>query len=108
LLFVTLPLVVLTDRTCASACDSLATGVKDLHLGALVGTRTAGAASGGADVYALDDGSRLMLPKLYEIGANKEIINTIGVAPDYYAPMTAADLSAGRDPGLAKAIELLR
>jgi hypothetical protein len=25
-----------------------------------------------------------------------------------YAPLTAADLSAGRDPGLAKAVELLR
>jgi carboxyl-terminal processing protease len=103
-----LPLVVLTDRTCASACDSFANGVKDLQLGTLVGTRTAGAASGAADVFGLDDGSGLMLPKLYEIGANKEIINTIGVAPDYYAPMTAADLSAGRDPGLAKAVELLR
>jgi carboxyl-terminal processing protease len=58
--------------------------------------------------YMLDDGSAILLPKYHEIAANKEIVNTIGVAADYYAPMTAADLSAGRDPGLAKAVELLQ
>jgi carboxyl-terminal processing protease len=28
-------------------------------------------------------------------------------APDHYAPMTAADLSGGRDPGLANTASLL-
>src|SRR5256886_4146389 len=37
-----LPLVVLTDRNCASACDAFSGAVKDLRLGTLVGTRTAG------------------------------------------------------------------
>jgi carboxyl-terminal processing protease len=102
-----LPVVTLIDRGCASACDMFASGVKDLRLGALVGTRTAGEAAGPADSYRLEDGSSLTLPKFYQIGANREIFNTIGVAPDYFAPVTAADLSAGRDPGLAKALELL-
>ena len=35
-----LPLVVLTDRTCVSACDAFSGAVKDLRLGTLVGTRT--------------------------------------------------------------------
>jgi carboxyl-terminal processing protease len=100
--------VALIDRGCASACDMFASAVKDLHLATLVGARTAGEASGPAATYQLEDGSGLSLPKFYQIGANKEIVNTIGVAPDYFAPMTAADLSAGRDPGLAKAQELLR
>jgi carboxyl-terminal processing protease len=103
-----LPLVALTDRNCASACDSFASAVKDLHLGTLVGTRTAGLVSGPTLPYLLDDNSELTLPSLHEIGANREIINTVGVAPDYVAPMTAADLSAGRDPGVAKALTLLR
>jgi len=103
-----LPLVALTDRGCASACDSFASAVKDLHLGTLVGTRTAGLVSGPALPYLLDDNSELMLPFFREIGANREIVDTIGVAPDHVAPMTAADLSAGRDPGLAKALTLLR
>ena len=103
-----LPVVTLIDRGCASACDIFASGVKDLRLGALVGTRTAGVVAGPADPYQLEDGSSLRLPKFYQVSANREIINTIGVAPDHFAPVTAADLSAGRDPGLAKALELLK
>jgi carboxyl-terminal processing protease len=103
-----LPVVALTDRKCASACDSFASAVKDLHLGTLVGTRTAGAVSGPGASYLLADGSVISLPKSPEIAANREDVNIIGVAPDHYAPLTAADLSAGRDPGLAKALELLR
>lgn len=103
-----LPLVALTDRNCASACDSFASTVKDLRLGTLVGTRTAGAVSGPGEPFQLDDDSMIMLPRRHEIGANREVVNTIGVAPDHRAPMTAADLSAGRDPGVAKALTLLR
>jgi carboxyl-terminal processing protease len=102
-----LPFIALTDRRCASACDSFTSSVKDLKLGKLVGTRTAGAVSGPGQAYLLDNGTALSLPKRHEIGANKEVVNTVGVAPDYYAPLTAADLSAGRDPGLDKAVSLL-
>jgi carboxyl-terminal processing protease len=103
---VNLRLVALTDRDCASACDSFSSAVKDLKLGTLVGTRTAGIVSGPADPWVLDDGSALLLPKVHEIAANREIVNSVGVAPDHYAPVTADDLSNGRDPGLARAIEL--
>jgi carboxyl-terminal processing protease len=102
-----LPFVALTDRRCASACDSFAGAVKDLELGTLVGTRTAGAVSGPSLPHLLDNGSILALPKHHEIAADREIVDTIGVAPDHQAPTTAADLSAGRDPGLAKAVSLL-
>lgn len=103
-----LPLVALTDRNCASACDSFTSTVKDLRLGTLVGTRTAGAVSGPGAGYLLDDGSILILPRIHEIGANREVVNTVGVAPDHQAPMTSADLSAGRDPGVTKALTLLK
>ncbi|MEN3360599.1 MAG: carboxyl-terminal processing protease [Mycobacteriales bacterium] len=102
-----LPLVVLTDHRCASACDAFSNAVKDLHVGKLVGTRTSGIVSGPADPFMLDDGSTLQLPVFYGLGPNREVINTIGVAADYNAPLTAADLSAGRDPGLDKAVTLL-
>lgn len=105
---VNLPLVALTDRNCASACDSFTSTVKDLRLGTLVGTRTAGAVSGPGAGFVLDDGSMVILPKLHEIGANRELVNTIGVAPDHVAPLTAAALSAGRDPGIDKALTLLK
>lgn len=102
-----LPLVTLTDDGCASACEVFATGVKDLHLGALVGTRTAGVNAGPALLYALNDGSLIRMPSQHVIGANGEIIDGVGVPPDHYAPLTAADLSAGRDPALVKAASLL-
>ena len=49
---VNLRLVALTDRGCASACDSFSSAVKDLKLGTLVGTRTAGIVSAGRAVAA--------------------------------------------------------
>jgi carboxyl-terminal processing protease len=105
---VNLPLVVLTDRGCASACDSFSSTVKDLKLGTLVGTRTAGVVSGPAGGFLLDDASVLVLPKNHEIGANREVVNTVGVAPDHLAPLTSKALSAGRDPGVEKALALLK
>ena len=102
-----LPLVVLTDRNCVSACDAFSGAVKDLRLGTLVGTRTAGIVSAPAAGYLLDDGSVLGLPAKHELSAHHELINGIGVAPDYYLPLTAQDLSTGHDPDIAKALTLL-
>jgi len=102
-----LPLVVLTDRNCESACDAFAGAVKDLHLGTLIGTRTAGIISGPAAEWPLDDGSVLILPAEHEVSADHEIINAIGVAPDYYLPNTARDLATRHDPDIAKALALL-
>ncbi|MFC4061466.1 S41 family peptidase [Planomonospora corallina] len=100
-------LVVLTDRGCASACDDFSAAVKGNGLGALVGTRTAGAVSGPGNGYLLDDGSVLVLPKVRHLGPAREIIDTIGVPVDHHAPMTALDLATGHDPGVAKALALL-
>ncbi|MFD8865027.1 S41 family peptidase [Streptomyces sp. NPDC059590] len=103
-----LPMVTLTDDGCASACEVFATGVKDLHLGALVGTRTAGVNSGPARLYALNDHTSLIrLPSQRVIGANGEIIDGVGVPPDHFAPLTAADVSTGKDPALDKATAIL-
>ena len=102
-----LPLVVLTDRNCASACDAFSGAVKDLRLGTLVGTRTSGIVAAPAAAYLLDDASLIILPAKHELSANHELINGIGVAPDYYIPLTARDLSTGHDPDIAKALTLL-
>jgi carboxyl-terminal processing protease len=94
-----LPLAVLTDRNCESACDAFAAAVKDLNLGTLIGTRTAGIASGPADGWLLDDGSVLGLPAEHTLGADHGIIDGIGVAPGYYIPYTAKDLANRARPG---------
>jgi carboxyl-terminal processing protease len=103
-----LPLAVLTSRNCVSACEVFSGAVKDLHLGTLIGTRTAGVISGGALGWLLDDGSLLGLPAKHSFGADHELINGIGVAPDYYIPRTARDLATGHDPDIAKALALLK
>jgi carboxyl-terminal processing protease len=102
-----LPLAVLTDRNCVSACELFSGAVKDLHLGTLIGTRTAGIIAGGALGWRLNDGSGLGLPAKHDVGADHELINGIGVAPDYYLPRAARDLATGHDPDIAKALALL-
>jgi carboxyl-terminal processing protease len=103
-----LPLAVLTDRDCQSACDAFASTVKDLHLGTLIGTRTSGIiGAGGVFFEILSDGSALQLTTKTFLGAGHEIINGIGVAPDNYIPLTAKDVATGRDPDIAKALAVL-
>ena len=102
-----LPLAVLTDRNCVSACEAFSAAVRDLHLGTLVGTRTGGIVAGPATPSVLNDNSVLTLPVRHELAADHELINGIGVAPDYYLPRTADDLSAGHDLDLARALNLL-
>ena len=102
-----LRLVVLTDRNCVSACEAFSGAVKDLRLGALVGTRTGGLVAAPAAPYLLDYASLLILPAKHELSAHHELINGIGVAPDYYIPLTARDLSTGHDPDITKALTLL-
>lgn len=102
-----LPLVVLTDRNCAGACETFSGAVKDLRLGTLVGTRTAGVVAGPEQAYQLGDHSVLALPAAQQLGARHELINGIGVAPGYYVPLTAQDLSTGHDHDITKALALL-
>ncbi|MFG6199879.1 S41 family peptidase [Nonomuraea sp. JJY05] len=102
-----LPLTVLTDRGCASACEHFSSAVKDLRLGRLVGTRTAGVISGPAQPYLLKNNTTLAFPTRHHLGPNREVIDRIGVPPDHHVPSTPQDAAAGRDPALAKALTLL-
>jgi carboxyl-terminal processing protease len=104
---VNLPLVVLTDRDCASACEHFSSAVKDLRLGQLVGTRTAGVISGPAQGYLLRNNTTLGFPTRHHLGPNREVIDRIGVPPDHHVLPTPQDTAAGRDPALTKALTLL-
>ncbi|MDA0635530.1 S41 family peptidase [Nonomuraea sp. MCN248] len=103
-----LPLVVLTDRGCASACEHFTSAIKDLGAGRLVGTRTAGVISGPAQPYLLADNTLLSFPARHHLGPDREVIDRIGVPPDHHVPPTPEDAADGRDPALAKALTLLR
>ncbi|MFI6499493.1 S41 family peptidase [Nonomuraea typhae] len=103
-----LPLVVLVDRACASACEHFSSAIKDHRVGPLVGTRTAGVISGPAQPYLLSNYTSLGFPSKHHLAPDREVIDRVGVAPDHHVPLTAADAAAGRDPALAKALTLLR
>ncbi|MGI5285047.1 S41 family peptidase [Nonomuraea polychroma] len=105
---INLPLMVLTDRSCASACEHVSAAVKDLRIGRLVGTRTAGVISGPAQPYLLSNNTMLGFPTRHHLGPNREVIDRIGVPPDHHVPLTPQDAAAGRDPALAKALTLLQ
>ncbi|TKK89373.1 PDZ domain-containing protein, partial [Herbidospora galbida] len=100
-------LVVLTDRRCASACEDFSAAVQGHGIAPIVGTRTAGAVSGPAGPWLLDDGGVVLLPSVRHLGPGREIVDTVGVPADHQAPMTALDLATGRDPALRKALSLL-
>ncbi|MER6008370.1 S41 family peptidase [Nonomuraea angiospora] len=102
-----LPLAVLTDRGCASACEHFSSAVKDMGIGRLVGTRTAGAVSGPSEPFQLRNNTMLAFPTRHHLGPNRETLDRIGVPPDHYVPLTPKDAAAGRDPALAKALTLL-
>ncbi|MFI6484369.1 S41 family peptidase [Nonomuraea sp. NPDC050663] len=102
-----LPLVVLADRGCASACEHFGAAVKDLRLGPLVGTRTAGLVSGPARTYLLANNTFLSLPSRHHRAPGGQVIDRIGVPPDHHVPATPADAAAGHDAALAKALSLL-
>jgi carboxyl-terminal processing protease len=102
-----LPLVVLIDGACFSACEATAAAVHDLRLGRLVGERTGGKVAGPAGPWLLADGGLIEMPTTFMRGVDGEIVDGIGVPPDVAAPVTAGALSAGRDPALDQALRLL-
>jgi carboxyl-terminal processing protease len=103
------PLAVIVDGASLSAADMFSAIVKDLNLGVLVGERTAGVVAGPAQPFTLDDGSLLTITSSFSRGPDGEIIDGVGVPVDDAAPLPgAADLSAGKDPGLAQALAALR
>jgi carboxyl-terminal processing protease len=81
-------------------------GAADLAL-QLISNLTTGTKLHGLILDLCDDGSLLGLPAKRELGPDHELINGIGVAPDYYIPLTAQYLSTGHDPDIAKALTLL-
>ncbi len=98
-------LVALVDRGCASACEATAMDIQDLHLGLLVGERTAGIASGPSSDFFLDDGSVVTVPVAFMQGPAGEVISGIGVPPDDEVYPAPAELAAGHDPVLEKALQ---
>lgn len=101
--------VMLINELNGSAAETGAFMFKLAKVGPLVGKRTFG---GGIGPYyftpPLIDGGRVQLPgrAAYDPSGTGWGIENIGVAPDHDIDITPADVMAGRDPQLLKAIEV--
>ena len=102
------PKVMLINHAAGSGGDAFPYYFRQAGLGPLVGTRTWGGLVGIWDYPELVDGGRVTAPRgaLFPVRGKWEIENQ-GVAPDVEVEQTPADVIAGKDPQLEKAIALV-
>jgi carboxyl-terminal processing protease len=97
------PLVVLIGPSTASAAEITAAAVQDHARGKLVGRTTNGSVVPG-QWFELPDGGKMMIPVSDFIRSNGRRIEGAGVEPDVWVLPTLADVRAGRDPALERAL----
>jgi tricorn protease len=101
------PKVMITDETAGSGGDLLPWMFRRFQLGTIVGTRTWGGLVGILGFPALMDGGSITAPNLAIWDAEKGwIVENEGVPPDIEVDQTPADVIAGRDPQLERAIQI--
>lgn len=102
------PKVMIIDETAGSGGDLLPWMFRKFQLGPLVGQRTWGGLVGTLGFPALMDGGAITAPNLAIWTADEGwVVENEGVAPDIEVEQTPADVMAGRDPQLEKAIEVV-
>jgi tricorn protease len=101
------PKVMLIDETAGSGGDMLPWMFRKFGLGPLVGKRTWGGLVGILGFPVLMDGGQITAPNLAIWTEDGFIVENEGVPPDIEVEQTPADVIAGRDPQLEKAIEIV-
>lgn len=102
-----LPFVILVDKGSASASEILAGALREHGKAKIVGEKTFGKGS-VQELVDITSETSLKLTVARWLTPNGISISEKGVEPDYVVERTAEDRSAGRDPQLAKALEILR
>lgn len=105
--FVDVPVVVLIDEGSASASEILAAALKERGGAQLVGEKSFGKGT-VQDAEDFNDGSGLHLSVAKWLTPSGKWIHEKGLEPDYEVVLTDADIDAGRDPQLDKALDLLK
>lgn len=101
------PKVMITDETAGSGGDMLPWMFRKLHIGTIVGKRTWGGLVGILDFPPLMDGTHVTAPNLALWADGRWVVENEGVPPDIEVEQWPADVIAGKDPQLEKAIELV-
>lgn len=99
------PKVMIIDETAGSGGDMLPWMFRKLEIGPLVGKATWGGLVGILGFPTLMDGGGITAPNLAIWTEDGFIVENVGVPPDIEVEQYPADVIAGRDPQLEKAIE---
>lgn len=100
------PVALLVNEGTRSGKETLAYGFKKYGIGKVIGTRTAGAVTGGRLFWL--PGGHLLYLAVQDVLVDGERLEGVGVAPDLEAPF-ALPFAQGRDPQLERAVaELLQ
>lgn len=102
-----MPVVVLINGGSASAAEILSGALRDNRGVLLVGEQSFGKGT-VQEVFPLSDGSFIKVTIAKWLTPDGTWINGKGLKPDYVVPLTDANIAAGTDPQLAKAVELLK
>jgi tricorn protease len=102
------PKAMIIDETAGSGGDLLPWMFRKFRVGPLIGQRTWGGLVGILGFPVLMDGGSITAPNL-AIWTEEEgwVVENEGVPPDIEVEQTPADVIAGRDPQLEKAIEVV-
>jgi len=100
------PKVMLIDETAGSGGDLLPWMFHQYKLGPLVGKRTWGGLVGILGYPVLMDGGMVTSPNIGFWTGDGFGVENVGVPPDVEVEQTPADVIAGKDPQLEKAIEI--
>ena len=100
-------LIVLADRSCASACEDFVMPLWASRRATIVGERTFGS-SGQPVVVNLGDGMRFAVGAKREYFPDGSEFEGVGIPPTAAVAYTLEDVRAGRDAMLARALELAR
>ena len=103
----TMPMAILIDRGTASAAEILSGALHDDRGVPLIGERSFGKGT-VQQLFNLSDGSSLKITVAHWVLPNGHILDYDGLMPDYVVPITDAEISAGQDPQMAKALEIVK
>ena len=101
------PKVMIIDETAGSGGDLLPWMFRNLGIGKLVGKRTWGGLVGTLGFPVLMDGGFVTAPDLAIWNDDGWVVENVGVPPDIEVEQLPAEVIAGRDPQLEKAIEVV-
>ncbi len=101
------PKVMFIDETAGSGGDLLPWMFRKFKLGKLIGKRTWGGLVGTLGFPVLMDGGNVTAPNVAIWTEDGWVVENVGVPPDIEVEQWPAEVAAGHDPQLEKAIEVL-